>query len=51
MTPSVSIDPVDVVEEMVCGLAAVHADALVRLEGFTVLLHRNIEVLCLPRCF
>lgn len=37
-------DPVDVVEEMVAGLAAVHADALVRLEGYTVLLHRNIEV-------
>mmetsp|Transcript_17901 Transcript_17901/g.35349 ORF Transcript_17901/g.35349 Transcript_17901/m.35349 type:complete len:607 (+) Transcript_17901:51-1871(+) len=37
-------DPVDVVEEMVQGVLSVHADTLVRLEGFTVLLHRDIEV-------
>eukprot|EP00617_Octactis_speculum_P027802 CAMPEP_0185744660 /NCGR_PEP_ID=MMETSP1174-20130828/2800_1 /TAXON_ID=35687 /ORGANISM="Dictyocha speculum, Strain CCMP1381" /LENGTH=712 /DNA_ID=CAMNT_0028418175 /DNA_START=19 /DNA_END=2157 /DNA_ORIENTATION=- len=38
-------DPRNVVEEMVCGMCAVHSDKLVRLEGFTVLLHRNINTI------
>ena len=36
-------DPVDVVEEMVSSMAAVHGHQLRRLEGFNVLLHRDIE--------
>lgn len=38
-------DPVNVVEEMIQGALAVHSDTLVRLEGFTVLLHREIETI------
>mmetsp|Transcript_4640 Transcript_4640/g.5542 ORF Transcript_4640/g.5542 Transcript_4640/m.5542 type:complete len:588 (-) Transcript_4640:619-2382(-) len=34
-----------VVEEMVSGTCAVHSDQLVRLDGFTVLLHRNIDTI------
>jgi hypothetical protein len=34
---------VDVVEEMVRGMVSVHRDQLVRLEGFTVLLHKDID--------
>lgn len=33
----------DVVEEMVRGIVSVHRDQLVRLEGFTVLLHKDID--------
>ena len=36
--------PEDVVEEMVEGVIAAHAGQLVKLKGYNVLLHRNIDI-------
>lgn len=36
-------DPLNTVEEMVSGLCTVHPDKFVQLEGYTVIMHRNID--------